>query len=440
MNAPMQAMKVPPHSFDAEKSTLGTMLIANKSIHTVMSTIDGADFYKPAHAEIYRAICDVHQQMDAVDLVTVSQLLRERGMLDAVGGIVYLSEILSIVPSVSNVGSYCRIIKQNSVRRTLITMAQSTIEKCYDLFDIQEICSEISQSVVTATKDKDDNMRGIAEITDTVMQQIRDRADGKETGIPTGFADIDRLIGGLQNSDLILIAARPSMGKTTFAMNIAQNVAKTGKKVLVFSLEMSREKLVEKQLSTTSRVSWKQIQRGVGDSATMARLDVAAEKLRKLPIVVDDTGAVHIDRISAKAQVEAMRNGVDLIVVDYIGLSKGSSDRREREISEISAGLKALAKKMKIPVVALSQLSRKCEERPDKRPMLSDLRDSGSLEQDGDVIAFIYREEQYDKDPGPLKGIAEVIIRKNRCGETGVAMLRFDGDTSAFYNLERREF
>jgi len=430
--------RIPPQDTEAESIVIGTMLIAPKSIPAVLAKLSPEDFYKQSHTLIFSAIQSLHTANAGVDLLTVSSSIRDQGNLEVCGGPVYLASLTGIVPQTAHIGSYCQIVGEKAKARRLIEMAADISGRCFDGEKTDELFSDLGKFITDQAGSEAKEAQTFAELVPGVVENIKRRSGGDPDamGLSTGFADLDKITGGLQKSDLIILAGRPSMGKTTLAMNIACNVARKSKKVLVFSLEMDREKLVEKQLAALSGVSWGKIQNGVYDDPAWAGINGAANELSRLPVTIDDSPSLHIQRISAKAKAHAMAKGVDLIILDYLGLAKGSSDKREREISEISAGLKAIAKHLKIPVLCLSQLSRVCESRADKKPILSDLRDSGSIEQDADIVAFIYRDEIYNPDPSsPLKGIAEVIIRKNRCGMTGSVSLYFDGSRSMFGNI-----
>lgn len=434
--------RIPPQNIETEQVILGTMMISPKSVPVVLSKIDSEDFYKESHRVIFDAIRKAFNGGHGVDIITVLNVLKNENKNDAAGGPVYLSTLSNIVPQTANIVGYCEAVKEHSRARSLITLAGDIAAKCFEGVKTEELFSEIGNYLAQTSGDNHDNSKTFSEILPTVLERIKARSNGdpEAFGLSTGFCDLDKMIGGLQKTDLIILAGRPSHGKTTLAMNIVCNVAEMGKKVLVFSLEMAKEKLVEKQISAYSQVNAGKLQSGVYDDMAWQSISNATKKLASLPVTIDDTSAAHVQKISARAKAVAFAKGLDFVVVDYLGLARGQSVHREREISEISAGLKALAKDLKIPVLCLSQLSRKCEERPDKRPLMSDLRDSGSIEQDADVVAFIYRDAMYNTGTNnPLKNTAEILVRKNRCGKTGKVYLYFDGDRSKFENMAKED-
>lgn len=439
MNMPIT--RIPPQSVEAEQTVLGTMLLNQKTVPAVIELLSSEDFYKENHKVIFESILSIFKKSGGVDILTVSDHLKTTNKLDHCGGPAYLAGLTNVIASTKNIRNHCDIIKDRSRARSIITIASNAVDSCYDGRPAKEVFSEIGGALTKSSFEDSGNTKDVRGIISDVMSSITSRYNGTgEQGISSGYVDFDSKTGGLQKSDLILIAGRPSMGKTTFAMNIVSNVASAGKNVFVFSLEMSKEKLVEKQVSSLSGINIKTLQRGTFGEVSWPAIKNAAGTISKMNITIDDSGALHISQIHARAKMAAIKNGVDLIVVDYIGLARATAGNREREVSEISAGLKALAKELKIPVIALSQLSRKCEERTDKRPLMSDLRDSGSLEQDADIVAFVYRDEVYNQDNGnPMKGIAEIIIRKNRCGETGTVEMFFDGARCKFENLQKED-
>ena len=373
-----------------------------------------------------------------MDALSVYNALKDSNNTDMCGGMVYLASLTNIVAETANISGHCETIKERSRARSLIILASDITARCFEGEKTEGLFCEIGGYLAKSSGDNHDNTKSFADIIPTVLEKIKSRSNGEADafGISTGFCDLDKMTGGLQKTDLVILAGRPSHGKTTLAMNIVCNVAEAGKKVLVFSLEMAKEKLVEKQISAYSHVNGGKLQAGVYDDMAWREIISASKKLSVLPITIDDTSAAHVQKISARAKAISFSKGLDFVVVDYLGLARGSSDKREREISEISAGLKALAKDLKIPVLCLSQLSRRCEERTDKRPLMSDLRDSGSIEQDADIVAFIYRDSMYNtSSDNPLKNTAEILIRKNRCGMTGQVNLYFDGARSKFENM-----
>ena len=433
---------IPPQNIEAEQAILGTCLLTAGSVAIAMSEITCDDFYRSSHIEIFRAISAVFGENLNVDLVTVSNILKNTGLIETVGGFTYLASLTSIVPVRSQIKDFCLIVKEKSRARKLIIVSGLIAEACYKGENVDRIMNQYGQDIASVSSSAKGQIQGISEISDTVLKNIEAIHDGTKDpfGIRTGFSGLDRMIGGLQREELTVIAARPAMGKTTLAMNIVRHVASTGLKVLVFSLEMSKERLVQKTISSISGVNTRAMDRGFLNDSSWPKIIHAVGSIKRLPITIDDSSALSITQIQAKAKMVAIKQGVDLVVVDYLGLAKAKKENRQQEITEISGGLKALAKDLKIPVVALSQLSRKCEERPDKRPMMSDLRESGSIEQDAAVIIFIYRDEVYNPSPdNPLKGLTELNIPKNRYGSPGKTEVGFDGRRCMFYDIASDE-
>lgn len=443
MNMPA---RIPPHSIDAEQTVIGTMLINPKTVPAVMSVLSSEDFYKQSHCLVFSSMEKLFKTSAGIDFITISEDLKTAGNLDQAGGPAYLASLTNIIAATSNIKFHCGIVKEYAKSRNIIAAASAAVDSCYEGMPAGEVFGSLNSVLVGASSEDKSNTDIVRNIVGDVMSEVKGLADGtiKETGIKTGFVDLDKITRGFQKSDLIILAGRPSMGKTTLAMNMVTSAASLGCKALVFSLEMSRQKLVKKQLSSISGVSVSSIDTGYTlNETTWPMLNKAAGFVGKLNVTIDDSSALDIAQVQARAKLEAMKNGVDLIMVDYLQLMKaaGFRNNREREVSEISAGLKALAKDLEIPVVALSQLNRGLESRTDKRPLMSDLRDSGSIEQDADVIAFVYRDEVYNTSPdNPDKGLAELLVRKNRCGETGAVKLAFEGAYCRFGNLAHEEY
>lgn len=430
--------KTPPNDIEAEKAVLGSMLLNANTIPQGVSELHSAVFYQNRHQHIFDAISSLYRNGENVDLVTVVSQLNREGKLDESGGAAYIAELTSGIIS-SSINSYVKIIKEKASARHYINISQRIVNDCYAGQPIESIINLAGSEFLKAAKSDSMKAAKISDISDRVMNRLNSIESGEvdPMGLPTGFYDLDNILNGLQKSDLIIIAGRPSMGKTTVGMNIIISAAQKGHRTLIFSLEMSKDRLIQNQLAAISGVSNLVIQRADFKGHTRSKINDAHHKLSALPIRIDDSAALHISQIQAIAKTFAMVEGVDLILVDYLQLIKGSDKvSRDREVAEISAGLKALAKDLDIPVIALSQLSRKCEGRTDKRPLMSDLRDSGSIEQDADVILFIYRDEVYNPDiNNPLRGVAELIVGKNRCGSQGKVKLNFDGEKCRFTNL-----
>lgn len=421
-----------PHNIEAEQAVLGNVLLSGDA--EAIEGLKQFDFHKPVNGTIFQACQEVVENQEPIDPVTVTNRLKNQNKLDQVGGPAYIASLMDVIPQPSRVKSYCRILKDLAAKRKLITLGQSIPDMCLSGATSQEIIAEINQKIFELSEDQQTReAQLIGEIVGTVTEDILSRShDGGLLGHSTGFDKLDRMTAGFQPSDLIILAGRPSMGKTALAGNVALNLAETGSPVLIFSLEMSRKSLVERMISDISGISGNALRAGIIDSA---RMNEAISRLEKLPITIDDTAGLSLAELRARAKRHAIKEGVGLIVVDYLQLMTCKAESREREIAKISAGLKALAKELNVPVLALSQLNRSLENRTDKRPQLSDLRDSGSIEQDADLVIFIYRDEVYHRSPeNPTKGKAELIIAKQRNGQTGSIRLGFDAARTKFFN------
>jgi replicative DNA helicase len=443
MNRDPTLQKVPPQSIEAERSVLGSILIDNDILYDVMGVLLDGDFYREAHSRIFRGILGLSDKNEPVDLITLTNILKQENQLDAVGGAAYLSELVDQVPVAANAAQYAKIIREKAILRSLISTASKIATRCYeDSGDVDEVL-DFAESAVFDISEKKINpaFYPLSNIITESFKILEDRSEHKElvTGVPTGFHGLDSLTSGFQPSDLIIIAGRPSMGKTAFALNIAENTAiEHGTLVAFFSLEMSKEQLAMRLLCSRAKVDSFRLRTGFIDKEGWGKLTRAAGSLSEASIYIDDTPSISVLEIRAKARRLKMDKDLGLVVIDYLQLMRGrsSAERRELEISEISRSLKALAKELNIPVVALSQLNRKVEERQNKRPMLSDLRESGAIEQDADIIAFIYRDEIYNKaEDNPNKGIAEIIVAKQRNGPVGVTKLAFLNTYTRFEDL-----
>ena len=439
--------RIPPHNLEAEQAVLGSILLKADVFGMVVEILKSGDFYKDGHRLIFEAMIDLFERNEPLDLLTVSNELRDSNRLEQVGGSSYLASLTSIVPMAANIVSYARIIRGKSILRRLISVNTDIAARCFEeQNDIDLLVDRAEQAIFDIAGSKSEQkFTHIKTIVPKAFAMVEQLYQRKEliTGVPTGYGEIDRMTAGLQSSDLIIIAARPSMGKTSFAMNIAQHAALVEKVgVAVFSLEMSKEQLVMRLLSSVGRIDSQRIRTGRLRSEDWPKLTRAVGMLSEAPIYIDDTPAITILEMRAKIRRLAAQYPVGLIVVDYLQLMRGRSDieNRTQEISEISRSLKALAKEHNVPVIALSQLNRSLESRTDKRPMMSDLRESGAIEQDADVICFIYRDEVYNKsEDNPEKGIAEIIIGKQRNGPTGVTRLTFINEFTMFENMSTLE-
>lgn len=442
-------VKVPPHSREAEQSVLGGIMLEPQAWDRIADRLVDTDFYYQAHRLIYKALQDLVSKEKPLDVLTVADILKAHHQIEAVGGEAYLFELARNTPSVANITAYADIIRERSVLRQLIQVAGEIAQRAYQPKGME--CTEIldeAERKVFAIAEQGPSTGGPLNIK-TVLASTIDRIDklyhSQEaiTGLATGFADLDEMTSGLQPADLVIIAARPSMGKTSFAMNIAEHAAiKSGKPVLVFSLEMPAESLAMRMLSSLSRIDQHRMRIGKLEDDDWPRITSAMSMLSKSPMFIDDTAALSPAEVRARARRLVKEHGqLGLIMIDYLQLMQvpGMSDNRTLEVSEISRSLKALAKELNVPVIALSQLNRGLEQRADKRPVMSDLRESGAIEQDADVIAFIYRDEVYNEE-SPDKGTAEIIIAKQRNGPIGKVRLTFLGKYTKFENFMRDEY
>ena len=435
--------KIPPQNLEAEQSILGGILLENSSINSALEILSKDDFYSEAHRKIFGVVIELSEKKDPVDLITLSSALKDKSMLDSVGGTSYLASLVDNVPSAANVANYAKIVKDKAILRGLIGSASDIIGSCYETgSDVDDVLDKAEQSIFEISKNKArQSFYPIREIVKDTFKAIEALYTSKEmiTGVATGFDKIDDLTSGLQKSDLIIIAGRPSMGKTAFALNIAQHASMENKiPVAIFSLEMSKEQLAFRLLASEAKVDSQRMRKGHLGETDWPKLTTAAGRLSEAPLFIDDTAAITVLEMKAKSRRMAAETGLGLIVVDYIQLMRagGYRDNREQEISEISRSLKALAKELKVPVIALSQLNRQVESRTSRRPQMADLRESGAIEQDADVIAFIYRDEVYNKsDDNPEKGTAEIIIAKQRNGPTDTVKLAFLEKFTSFENL-----
>lgn len=432
-------LKVPPQSIEAEESLFSAILIDNNALLEVIEILSPNDFYKIAHQKIYSSILDLFNKNEPVDLVTLANALKEQGRIEEVGGAAYLARFLDI-PLATNATHYARLVYEKACLRRLIEKATTIVNKCFeDSGNLDEIL-DFSQSSIFEISEKKIKQAfyPLKDIIDANFDALEERQGKKSlvTGVESGFTDFDALTSGFQNSDLIIIAARPGMGKTSFALNIARNAAvKSNVTVALFSLEMSKEQLSLRMLCSEARVDSSRLRGGFLSDSDWVNLTDAAATLSQAPIFIDDSPSISSMEIRAKARRLKMNKGLGLVIIDYLQLMKSSfsAERRDLEIAEMSRSLKALAKELDIPVIALSQLNRKLEDRTDKRPQLADLRESGALEQDADVVAFIYRDEIYNKnEDNPKKNTAEILLRKQRNGPTGEVVLTFLSSYTCF--------
>ena len=435
--------RIPPHSVESEQSILGSILLDKDAIITVSETIRPSDFYKEAHKIIYECMLKLSNKNEPIDLITLTEELKKQGHLDDVGGISYITSLSTIVPTTSNVKYYADIVKEKSVLRQLIKASNDIINLGYEnSVKVEEVLERAEKRIFDISQEKaSDDFKSINEVLVDAYDMIEKLYTNKSdvTGITTGFKDLNKKINGLQRTDLILIAARPAMGKTAFSLNLVQNAALKGDaSVAVFSLEMSKDQLVQRMLAAQSHVELKNIKTGTLDENDWPRIIDAMAVLSNASIHIDDTPGIKISELRSKCRKLKIEKGLDLILIDYLQLmeGEGNNESRQQEIAKISRSLKIIAKELNCPVVALSQLSRAPEQRADHRPMLSDLRESGSIEQDADIVMFLYRDEYYHPD-SESKNIGEVLIAKNRHGETGSVELVWLGEVQKFADKAR---
>jgi len=425
--------RIPPQNMEAEQSVLGGILLDNQALNAAQEILSHQDFYSDAHKKIFIAMQELADHNEPVDFVTLADHLRDKQQLDQVGGAAYLASLVDNVPSAANIAYYARIVREKAIVRHLISAATDILAKSYEpAAEVDDILDEAEHAIFEISQNKiRQSFYPLKDVIKDSFRTIERLYENKEliTGVPTGFDKLDELTSGFQLSDLIIIAGRPSMGKTAFALNIACHAAVTSKvPVAVFSLEMSKEQLAMRLLSSLAKVDSQRIRKGFLGETDWPKLTSAAGTLSDAPIFIDDTPAITVLEMKAKSRRLKAEHGLGLIIIDYLQLmrSAGGKESREQEISEISRSLKALAKELHVPVVALSQLNRKVEDRTNRRPQMADLRESGAIEQDADVIVFIYRDEVYNhSEDNPKKGIAEINIAKQRNGPTATIELAF---------------
>jgi replicative DNA helicase len=442
----MTINRTPPHNIEAEAAILGAMLLDNKVIGECASLIGTNDFYHGAHGIIFRALCEIADSGKPVDSVILSSFLRERGEIEKIGGLVYVAELLDGAVSAVNVAHYAGIVKDKSILRQIIGAGAEMADHAYsgngegpaDILDgAQRALMEIS------IDQKRNHLRGSKEVCTSTFKGIEARYEKKDlvTGLSTGFRDLDNWTSGLQGSELIIIAGRPGMGKTAFGLNIAENAVLSGVSVAVFSLEMSGEALMTRIFSSRTGIDSRRLRRGFISGDDWPRLIQVVDHVSRAPLFIDDSSTLTPMQLKTRARRLKLEKGLGLVVIDYLQLMvvPGKRESREREIAEISRSLKALAKELNIPVVALSQLNRAVESRGNRRPGLADLRESGAIEQDADVIMFLYRDEVYwPGEENPEQGLAEISIGKQRNGPTGMFKMKFDAERTRFSDLERQ--
>ena len=437
--------RIPPHSVEAEQSVLGSILLDKDAMISVSETLIPEDFYKEAHRVIYECMLKLYNNQSEIDLITLADELRDQGYLDDIGGIAYITSLSTIVPTTSNIKYYINIVKEKSISRQLISAANDIINLGYDSSTkVEDVLENAEKKIFDISQERTTNdFQPINQVLTETLSMLEKLYEEKSdvTGLTTGFRDLNKKINGLQRSDLLLIAARPAMGKTAFALNLVQNAALKGDaSVAVFSLEMSKEQLVQRMVAAQSSVELKKIKTGTLAANDWPRITDGMAVLSGAKIHIDDTPGIKISELRSKCRKLKIEKGLDLVLIDYLQLmeGEGQNESRQQEIAKISRSLKILAKELDCPVVALSQLSRAPEQRADHRPMLSDLRESGSIEQDADIVMFLYRDEYYNPDT-ERKNIGEVIVAKNRHGETGTVELVWFGEIQKFADKMREE-
>jgi replicative DNA helicase len=442
-----QIEKLPPQNVEAEQSILGAILIDNEALPKALEVIDPDDFYKQSHRKIFQAMIELFEKSEPIDLITLTDNMKRQDDLDAVGGVSYLSSLVNMVPTAANIKYHSKIVREKGLLRNLLRSATEIASRVYeDNLEAEELVDYAERSIFDISDKRiKASFVTLKEVIKGSFEMIEHLYDKKETvtGVPSGFKDLDNLTTGFQKGDLIVVGGRPSMGKTAFALNVAQHVGLESREpVAIFSIEMAKEQLAFRMLCSEAMVNSSSIRKGFIQKEDWHKLTAAASRLTGAPIFIDDSSGITVLELRAKARRLKMEHGLSLVIVDYLQLmrSRGSFERREQEISDISRSLKALAKELSVPVVAVSQLNRSVEQRRPPTPILADLRESGAIEQDADVILFLYRDEVYNKDNPANKGEAEIIIAKQRNGPTGMVKLTFNSSCTRFLSRVDREY
>ena len=439
--------RVLPHNIEAEQSVIGAMLMDKDAVAAAAEILTKEDFYQTRYGVMFECMTELFNESQPIDLVTVQNRLKEKDVPPEVSSLDFVRDILNMVPTSANVRAYCNIVREKAVLRRLIKVSEATAGTCYaDKEPVEDILAETEKNIFNVLQERSSGeIVPIAAVAEKVLDKIEQASRTKDpiTGVPSGFVDLDYKTAGFQPSDLVLIAARPSMGKTAFVLNIVHHVAlKKNRPCMIFSLEMSKEQLVNRLLAMDSGIDSQKLRTGSLTDADWDNLVHSVVNVSNSNLLIDDTPAITLTELRSKCRRVKLERGLDLIVIDYLQLmsaSGGHNDNRQQEISEISRNLKALAREMEAPVIALSQLSRAPETRPDHRPMLSDLRESGAIEQDADIVMFLYRDDYYNKEESEHPGEAEVIIAKQRNGPTDTVTLLWKADTTRFVNMVREK-
>ena len=438
--------RTPPHNIEAEQAVIGAIFLEPEAFSTASEILSANDFYRAGHQRIFQTMLNLADKGEPIDLVTVTTQLQNAKTLEEAGGVSYLSEVAGSVPTAANIGYYSRVVEEKSLLRRLIRTATDIVSNAFESEDeVEDALNEAEKEILEVSNRRDSGAFKavkdvLIEVYDNIEQMHHNQGD--ITGIPSGFRDLDRLTSGFQRNDLIIVAARPSVGKTAFALNIAQNVAvNTDENVAIFSLEMGADQLVSRMLCAEGNIDAQRLRTGKLEGDDWGKLTMAMGSLSNSGIFIDDSAGIRVSEIRSKCRRLKQEHGLGMIVIDYLQLISGSSARmsenRQQEVSEISRSLKALARELNIPVIALSQLSRGVESRQDKRPMMSDLRESGSIEQDADIVGFLYRDDYYDQET-EKQNIIEIIISKQRNGPVGTVELAFVKEYNKFVDLDHR--
>ncbi len=427
--------KIQPHNRDAEVGVLGSILIEESTMDDMVDILSIGDFYVDAHKAIYRAMLNLYEAKKPIDLLTLSDELKKKDELEMVGGMDYISELTNLIPTAHHVKQYADIVRDKAIRRRLINLSEEASSIAHDEnIPIEAAVDHVEAGALSLSKTQsDDKAIDMKELLSDAFRRLEQSQNGHTTSIPTKYENVDALLSGLHGSDLIILAARPGMGKTAFALNLAYNVAQQGKGVLIFSLEMGKEQLTDRLLAIHSGIETSRLHTRDIDDETLKKFGEAVNEMADLPLYIDDVASLTISQLRAKAKREKHLHDISFIIVDYLQLLSGTNrgGNRVQEISDISRGMKSIARELNVPVLALSQLSRSVEMRDNKRPQLSDLRDSGSIEQDADIVAFLYRDDYYEL-ASDKQGASELLVRKHRNGPLGSAGLDFDKQHQKF--------
>lgn len=437
--------RTPPHNIEAEQAVIGAIFLEPEAFSTAAELLQVDDFYRAGHQRIYQAMTTLSDRGEPIDLVTVTTLLSDNQVLDEVGGVSYLTDLASSVPTAANIIHYSKIVEEKALLRRLIRTATDIVTTSFEKEgDVDDVLNEAEKNILEVSgRTNAGSFKAIKDVLIEVYDNIEELHQNKAavTGVPTGFRDLDKITSGFQSNDLIIVAARPSVGKTAFALNIAQNVAtKTEENVAIFSLEMGADQLVSRMLCAEGNIDSQRLRNGNLEPDDWGKLTMAMGSLSNAGIYIDDSPGIRVSEIRSKCRRLKQEHGLGMIIIDYLQLIQGSEnskENRQQEVSEISRSLKGLARELELPLIALSQLSRGVEQRQDKRPMMSDLRESGSIEQDADIVGFLYRDDYYDSE-SEQQNIIEIIISKQRNGPTGTVELAFVKEYNKFVDLDHR--